>query len=458
MLNELGRLLAFATIYFFAAGVGLALAFAHTSISPVWPPAGIALAATLLWGYRIWPGLLLGAFVANAALTPVSLPVAAMIAVGNTLETLAGRFLLQRSIQASYPFDQVERCFKFVLIGCLSCTISATIGVISLGLAHSAAWVDAPFLWVTWWLGDTTGLLLVTPLILAWFNEKPINWKPSRIAEMLTLLVCLLIVTQLVFGGWFRPQVLQYALAFTLLPFFMWTAFRFGLWSAMSTVLFVSAEGILGTIHGVGPFVRADLNESLFLLQSFIGMGAVTILGMTAVLADRRRVEELLNTVNHILQQRVGASANELTTVLYALKDSEERFRLLVESVQDYAVFMMDRNGWIASWNTGAARITGYQAAEVIGRHFSCFYTSEDVVTGKPQSNLIAAADVGRTEDEGWRLRKDGSRFWANVVITAIRDGKGDLQGFGEVIQDMTVHRTAEAERKHVEIVAQQAE
>jgi PAS domain S-box-containing protein len=453
MFNELGRLLAFATVYFFAARLGLALAFAHTSISPVWPPTGIALAATLLWGYRIWPGILLGAFVANAALTPVSLPVAAVIAAGNTLEALAGRFLLQRSIQASYPFDQAERCFKFVLIGGLSCIISATIGVASLCLAHSAAWVDAPFLWGTWWLGDTTGLLLVAPLILAWFHEKHIDWKPSRIAEMSALLVCLSIVTELVFGGWFRTQVMQYALAFTLLPFFMWTAFRFGLWSAMSTVLFVSAVGILGTIYGVGPFVRADLNESLFLLQSFIGMCAVTILGMTAVLADRKRAEELLNTVNHILQQRVGASANELTTVLYALKDSEERFRLLVESVQDYAFFMLDRNGWIASWNTGAARITGYQAAEVIGRHFSCFYTSEDVVAGTPQGDLLAATDAGRFEDEGWRLRKDGSRFFAHGVITAIRDSKGELQAFGKVIQDMTAHRTAETKRKDVEIV-----
>jgi integral membrane sensor domain MASE1 len=100
MLNEVGRLLAFATIYFFAARLGLSLAFGHTSISPVWPPTGIALASTLLWGYRIWPGILLGAFVANAALTPVSLPVAAAIAVGNTLEALAGRFLLQRFIQS----------------------------------------------------------------------------------------------------------------------------------------------------------------------------------------------------------------------------------------------------------------------------------------------------------------------------------------------------------------------
>ena len=221
----------------------------------------------------------------------------------------------------------------------------------------------------------------MAPLILAWFHEENLRWKPSRIAEMLALLVCLLIVTELVFGGRFRTQVMQYALAFTFLPFFMWAAFRFGLRTTMSAVLLVSALGILGTIHGVGPFVREDLNESLILLQSFIGMCTVTILGMTAVLADRKRAEEVLHTVNQILQQRVGAGVQELTAVLRALKDSEERFRLLVESVQDYAVIMLDRNGSIASWNTGAERIKGYQAAEIIGRHFSFFYTPEDVVS-----------------------------------------------------------------------------
>jgi len=453
MLNELGRLLVLAAVYFLAARFGLALAFAHTSISPVWPPTGIALAATLIWGYRVWPGILLGAFMANALLTPVALPVAAAIALGNTLEALTGRFLVQHVLQSSYPFDRADRCFKFVLLGGLSCVVSATIGVASLSLGGYAAWTNFPFLWGIWWLGDTTGLLLVAPLVLAFLHGENITWKPRRVIEVLALLVSVLILTDLVFGGWFHMQVLHYALAFTLLPFFMWTGFRFGLRIAMSTMLFVSAVGIWGTIHGVGPFVSADLNESLVLLQSLIGVCAVTILGMTAVLAERNETEQVVNSLNRILQQRVGAGAQELTAVLRALKDSEERFRLLVDNVQDYAVFMLDRNGWIASWNTGAERIKGYQATEIIGRHYSCFFTPEDVLTGRPQSNLIAAAGAGRTEDEGWRVRKDGSRFWANVVITAIRDSKGEVQGFAKVTRYMTAHMTAEAERKQSEML-----
>jgi PAS domain S-box-containing protein len=123
---------------------------------------------------------------------------------------------------------------------------------------------------------------------------------------------------------------------------------------------------------------------------------------------------------------------------------SEERFRLLVQSVKDYAIFLLDREGRIASWNEGARLIKGYSPEEIIGRHFSVFYPSEAVETGFPQYELKVAAATGRFEDEGWRIRKDGSRFWANVVITALRDETGDLIGFAKVTRDLTERRQAE--------------
>ena len=122
-------------------------------------------------------------------------------------------------------------------------------------------------------------------------------------------------------------------------------------------------------------------------------------------------------------------------------------FQLLVSSVQDYAIFMLDPWGRIASWNEGAARIKGYAAQEIIGQHFSVFYPERDVSAGKPEWELIVAADTGRYEDEGWRVRKDGNQFWANVVITALRDESGNLKGFGKVTRDLTSRRRAELER-----------
>ena len=137
-------------------------------------------------------------------------------------------------------------------------------------------------------------------------------------------------------------------------------------------------------------------------------------------------MEDCLRTIAD-LQQKTHALENALK-----LRQSEERFRLLVEAVQDYAIFMLDPDGYIISWNTGAQRLKGYLGAEIIGRHFACFYPPEDVQNGKPEAGMKAAARDGRFEDEGWRLRKDGSRFWASVVLTAVCDDKGQLIGFAK--------------------------
>ena len=121
-----------------------------------------------------------------------------------------------------------------------------------------------------------------------------------------------------------------------------------------------------------------------------------------------------------------------------ALRQSEERFRLLVRSVGDYAIFMLDPQGRVTSWNAGAEQIKGYSAKEILGRHFACFYTPEDRDAGKPEEELQKAVAEGRFEDEGWRVRKDGSRLWANVVVTPVFDDAGILCGFAKVTRDIT--------------------
>lgn len=125
--------------------------------------------------------------------------------------------------------------------------------------------------------------------------------------------------------------------------------------------------------------------------------------------------------------------------------DNEQLFRLMVANVRDYAIFMLDPTGHIATWNLGAERIKQYRADEIIGKHFSIFYPEIDVRAGKCELELEGAARDGRFEDEGWRVRKDGSRFWANVVITAVRDADGSLVGFAKVTRDLTDRKRAEA-------------
>ena len=132
-----------------------------------------------------------------------------------------------------------------------------------------------------------------------------------------------------------------------------------------------------------------------------------------------------------------------------------ERLGLLVEAVEEYAIFMLDPDGTVATWNSGARRIKGYSADEIIGRHFSVFYTDEEISAGKPQRELDQAKAEGRARDEGWRVRKDGSRFWANVVITAVYDRNGRLEGFAKVTRDETDRKRVDEQARLLEIFAE---
>jgi PAS domain S-box-containing protein len=134
---------------------------------------------------------------------------------------------------------------------------------------------------------------------------------------------------------------------------------------------------------------------------------------------------------------------------------STERLGLLVEAVEEYAIFMLDPDGTVATWNAGAHRIKGYAADEIIGRHFSVFYTDEEIAAGKPQRELDQATAEGRVRDEGWRVRKDGSRFWANVVITSVYDKNGRLEGFAKVTRDETERKRVEEQARLLEIFAE---
>jgi PAS domain S-box-containing protein len=162
---------------------------------------------------------------------------------------------------------------------------------------------------------------------------------------------------------------------------------------------------------------------------------AVLPLGSRALVLSE---SERLRTIP-ALQQRLKVLQYE-----GSLRETERRFRMLVEAVQDYAIFTLDAGGHVNSWNVGAERLKGYKADEILGQHFSAFYPAEDIADGKPQRELSIAVNEGRVEDEGWRVRKDGSRFWANVVITATKDALGGVVGFSKVTRDFTERMQAQ--------------
>ena len=285
-----------AAVYFAAARWGLHLAFVNPSATPVWPPTGIALAALLVLGYRVWPGVLLGAFLANL-LTSGSVAGSIGIAVGNALEGVVGAYLVNRFAHGRRAFERAQDVLKFaVLAGLASTTVSATIGVTSLSLTGFAPWAKYVPIWVTWWLGDAGGALVVTPLLVLWSARSRWERKGARL-EAAAVLLSLFVVAEVVFGGFLPAQSKHLPLEFLCIPFLIWVAFRFGARAAATAVFLLSGISIHGTLHGVGPFATGSANVSLLILQAFMGVNTVMALLLAAVVAERRRTEERLKNL-----------------------------------------------------------------------------------------------------------------------------------------------------------------
>ena len=214
-----------AAIYFLAGKLSLKLAFLHASASPVWPPAGIALAALLLFGFRLWPAIFIGAFLVNLT-TAGNIPTSIGIATGNTLEAVMGAWLIQRFAGGVRVFERAYDVFKFALAVALSTVISPTIGLTGLAMAGFADWASYPDIWLTWWLGDLGGMVMFAPLLVLWLAHPFRRINPARDVEVAILLLLLTLLSEVVFGGWFAISTLNYPIAFVLGPIIAWTAFR----------------------------------------------------------------------------------------------------------------------------------------------------------------------------------------------------------------------------------------
>jgi PAS domain S-box-containing protein len=293
VISDLAKITALALVYFVAGKLGLKLAFLNQSASPVWPPTGIALAAVLLLGYRVWPGIWLGAFLVNIT-TAGTLATTVCIAAGNTLEALFGAWLVYRFANGPYAFQRARDILRFALSAAvLSTMVSATVGVTSLALGGFAPWNGYAAVWTTWWLGDTVSALIVTPLILIWSTTPLPRCKRQRYSEAVLALTLVLGISLLGFSGPTASPASQYP-RLLIYPASLWAAYRFRQQGAVNALFLVSAIAIWGTFHGLGPFASTDPNKSLLLLQVWMGAYAITILVLGAAVSERRLAEDSL--------------------------------------------------------------------------------------------------------------------------------------------------------------------
>jgi PAS domain S-box-containing protein len=413
-----------AAAYFAAAKISLLIAIPPGYATAVWPPSGIALAALLLGGTALWPGVWLGSFAANLTIEGDVLA-ALVIASGSSLQAYAIAMLIARRIGVPRRFERVREVVMFVSVVAIGAMIAPTFALLPLAALRPLSGADVAANWWTWWQGDACGMLIFAPLILSW-STPGMAWPRRRVLEALVFAALLAGASSVVFtGGAGRT--------FVMVPFVVWAAFRFGQREVVTTTAAICAMALWYTLRrDSGPFADLSPNEALLLLLVFVSTIVVTGLMLCAVLAQLEAARTALATR---VEERTRAAA-----------ESERRFRMMVESVVDYAIYMLDPNGRVASWNAGAERIKGYAADEIVGQHFSRFYLPEDIERGKPEHELEVAGRDGRFAEEGWRLRKDGTTFWASVVVSAVRDDTGELLGFAKVTRDLSDKKRAEAE------------
>ena len=434
-MSRAAQLAVLAAVYFVAAKASLLVAIPPGYATAVWPPSGIALAVLLLWGRRLWPGIWIGSFAANATVEG-SIIAAAVIATGSSLEIYAVAKLMQRQIGTPRRFEGVRQVAGFVGIVAVGAMIAPTVALLPLEVLYPLPPADLGTNWWTWWQGDACGMLIFTPLVLTW-TVPGIQWTRQRVLEGFVFAVLLLAAGAVVFAGGLGRT-------FVLMPFILWAAFRFGQREVTTASAVICATALWFTLRQeMGPFATLPQNEALLLLLVFVSTVTVTGLMMGAVLSQ-------LHAARRALEMRVVERTLELA-------ESERRFRLMVDSVVDYAIYMLDPDGRITSWNAGAERIKGYRADEIVGQPVSRFYLPQDIAAGKPVRELEVAAREGRYVDEGWRVRKDGTTFWASVVVNAVRDDGGKLLGYAKVTRDLTEKKRVEAELVRAKIEAERA-
>ncbi len=414
-------------LYVVSARLGLQLAMVHSSVTAVWPPSGLALAALLIFGIRLWPAITAGAFIVNIT---ASMPVSAClgIATGNTLAAIAGALLVQSLARTRNPLDTMRGVLILIAGGGMLATlISATIGTVTLLEAGLIAKSLYNSVWLTWWLGDSGGVLMIAPLLLAWKQLPEKNWSVIRALEAAALLMCTLLIAQLVFGRNSGLAINHVPLAFLPITPLAWAAMRFGKHGATICLTVVAASAVWGTIGGSGPFMRTDMNESLLLLQLFMAVTTLFTLLFAASLNERRQTRRLLD-------QHHEDKANSLGEILeHSLNE----------------IYMFDTQTLkFVNVNQGARDNLGYSMEELLQ------LTPVDIKPEHTRESFIGIIEpllngtTRRLRFEAVHRRKDGSHYPVEVNLQLA--GPGTAQVFVAIILDITERHLTQEKLDHL--------
>ncbi len=417
----------FAVIYAAIAFVSLKLfATLNASASPVWPPTGLAIAALLLWGRRLWPGVYVGAFAANflTTTTPAS---SLVIAAGNTLEAFTCAYLVARFAKGLNAFDTPRDLIIFVSAGLSATLVSATVGVTTLAVSGLAQWSLYISLLTTWWLGDASGALIVAPLIISFLRPS----RPTltgKLPELGLLVLSTFVVGTVVFAPVVFSSISALRLGFAVVPVIVWAGLRFGSRGATGTTSLFSTIAVWGTLAGLGPYGTG--NTALLSLQFSMTLLATMGLAVGAVVHERLDAQE---------ESRKA-------------REAERRFETLVESAPD-AMVIADALGQIVRVNSETENLFGYtrqellslKAERLIPERFRQAYAADFRATHERQ--------VMASGTELYGLRKDGSEFPIEISISPLQTDSGLMTSSS--IRDITERRRVQEERARLEAIVE---
>jgi len=432
-LSTLTRVVLLIALYVLGGLLGKAASFLSGSIALVWPPAGIGLAAILLFGYRFWPGVALGAvlfsFMNGLPLGYLTLGTA----LGNTLGAIVCAFLLRRMAGFDLTMERTRDVVGYIGLACfLGTTVNAAFNVASLVCAGAVPWPAWPASVLEWWVPNALAGLVVAPFLLAWATRPALHWHPRLLLEALVCAAGLLAGTWVSFHSWFAYGIQTYPLAYLPFPFLVWGALRFGQRGATTGTLLVSALAIASLHNGRGPFLTLSERESLMLIGSYIGVLAITNLLLAAAAAERRQAER-------------------------ALAENEKRLRAVVEDQTDL-ICRFRSDGTLTFVNRAYCQFHGKAQDELLGSNFLQTLSAEDLsiplswFDRLPEEQPVVSFDhrvVGL----------DGLMVWQQCTVRRLFTEGGRTLEFQAVIQDITHRKQTEqalraSERKYRSLVS----
>ena len=427
-------------LYFGAGKLGLAVPFTSSNVSPIWPAAGVAVAAVLIWGIQIAPAIAFAAFLVNF-LTPVPTFASIAIGLGNASSAVIAGYFLKHFADFETSLPRLKDVLRLVVVAAVLATaVAASVGVTALTLVDAKAWTGYGSAWRIWWLGDAMGVLVVAPLLLTGRDLLRVR-RGWRVLEACLLSIAILVTSAAIFSPW--TTVRDDVLAFVVFPFIIWAALRFRVAGAAVAVLLSASFAVWGTAHGFGPFVNHTPLHNAMLLQVFVAMTALTGLILAAVINEREHIGEAFESEKQLLSESESAKEKLEELVKERTQELEQNtaqlaYQARLLDLANDAIFIRNAADKISYWNEGAERLYGWASEEVLNRSVHEILRTEFPVP------LLEILETDRWEGELRHTTKYGYQITVSSRWTTLRDRNGKSEGWLEINTDITARKRAE--------------